>query len=86
MSERLRTLRALGTGLFCAAVLVATAGASDVKRIPASGGEVIHPTKDDEANYKEYSFAAVRRVGDTLYLSGLIVNRRKGEGNDEATF
>jgi enamine deaminase RidA (YjgF/YER057c/UK114 family) len=59
---------------------------ADVKRIPASGGEVILPTEDDQYNYDRYSFAAVRRMGDTLHLSGLIVYRGKDEGNDAEAF
>jgi enamine deaminase RidA (YjgF/YER057c/UK114 family) len=59
---------------------------ADVKRIPASGGEVILPSTGDQENYDRYSFAAVRRVDDTLYLSGLIVYRDKNEGTDAEAF
>jgi enamine deaminase RidA (YjgF/YER057c/UK114 family) len=66
--------------------LMSVGAAADIKRIPASGGEVILPTEDDQYNYDTYKFAAVRRVGDTLHLSGLIVYRRKDEGNDMEAF
>jgi enamine deaminase RidA (YjgF/YER057c/UK114 family) len=59
---------------------------ADVKRIPASGGEVILPSVGDQENYDRYAFSAVRRVDDTLYLSGLIVYRGKDEGNDAEAF
>lgn len=54
--------------------------------IPASGGEVILPTARDKQNHDEYRFAAARRVSDTLYISGVIVFRAKGEGNDVTAF
>lgn len=54
--------------------------------IPAPHGAVILPTERDKENYDEYRFAAARRVGDTLYISGVIIGRRDGEGNDAAAF
>ena len=33
-----------------------------------------------------YRYAAARRVGDMVYLSGVIVYRGSGEGNDVAAF
>ena len=55
-------------------------------RIPAPGGEVILPDEASKKNHDEWRFAAVRRLGDTLYVSGVIVNRRKDEGTDVAAF
>lgn len=55
-------------------------------RLPAPGGEVILPTARDKENHDAWRFAAVRRVDDTLYVSGVIVYRRDGEGNDVAAF
>jgi enamine deaminase RidA (YjgF/YER057c/UK114 family) len=55
-------------------------------RIPAPHGEVILPTKSAKQSYDEMRYAAVRRVDDTLYLSGQIIGRRDGEGNDAAAF
>lgn len=55
-------------------------------RLPASGGEVILPTARDKQNHDEYRYASARRVGDTLYVSGVVVFRGKDEGNDVAAF
>ena len=54
--------------------------------IPAPHGAVILPTERDKENYDEYRFAAARRVDNTLYISGVIIGRRDGEGNDAAAF
>jgi len=69
--------------------LLGTAQAADEKyplKLPAPGGEVILPTAGDKKNHDEWRFAAVRRVGDMLYVSGVIVYRRDGEGNDVPAF
>lgn len=55
-------------------------------RLPAPGGEVILPTALDRRAHDEYRYAAVRRAGDTLYLSGVIVYRKPEEGTDAAAF
>jgi enamine deaminase RidA (YjgF/YER057c/UK114 family) len=55
-------------------------------RLPAPGGEVILPTEDAKYNHDNWRFAAVRRVGDTLYVSGVIVFRAPDEGRDVAAF
>jgi enamine deaminase RidA (YjgF/YER057c/UK114 family) len=56
------------------------------KRIPAPHGEVILPTERDEKAYEQYRYATIRRVDDTLYLSGLIIGRAPDEGTDVAAF
>jgi enamine deaminase RidA (YjgF/YER057c/UK114 family) len=56
------------------------------KIVPAPHGAVILPTERDKQNYDEYRFAAARRVDDALYISGVIIGRRDGEGNDAAAF
>jgi enamine deaminase RidA (YjgF/YER057c/UK114 family) len=81
--QRLMVCSILATTL---ATTLALPVLADVKRIPVAGGEVILPDKVDQENYDEYKFAAVRRVDDTIYLSGLIVYRRKDEGNDAEAF
>jgi enamine deaminase RidA (YjgF/YER057c/UK114 family) len=48
-------------------------------RIPAPGGEVVLPDEVDRRNYDGYHFAAVRRVGDMLYLAGVVVGAAPGE-------
>jgi enamine deaminase RidA (YjgF/YER057c/UK114 family) len=55
-------------------------------RIPAPGGEVILPDEGSKWNHDKWRFAAVRRIGDTLYVSGVIVYRDKDEGTDVAAF
>lgn len=54
--------------------------------IPAPHGAVILPTERDKQLHDEYRYAAVRRVDDTLYLSGVIIGRRDDEGRDAAAF
>ena len=54
--------------------------------IPAPGGEVILGDKYDGFAYDRESFAPVRRSGDLLFISGIIVARRAGEGTDVETF
>ena len=76
---------------FAAATLLAgAAAAADTPtypvRLPAPGGEVILPNSDAKEAHDEWRYAAVRRIGDTLYVSGVIVNRRPGEGTDVAAF
>ena len=60
--------------------------ATTLARIPASGGEVILATESDRKYYDSLRFAAARRAGDVLYISGVIVGRVKDEGNDVAAF
>jgi enamine deaminase RidA (YjgF/YER057c/UK114 family) len=60
--------------------------ASQPVRIPVSGGEVILATEADQKTYERMHFAAARRCGDTIYISGVIVGRASGEGNDVAAF
>ncbi|HYE45915.1 MAG TPA: RidA family protein [Caulobacter sp.] len=54
--------------------------------IPAPGGSVIIPTPRHQQSYDTYRYAPARRVGDTLYVSGVILFRGQGEGNDLAAF
>jgi enamine deaminase RidA (YjgF/YER057c/UK114 family) len=55
-------------------------------RLPAPHGEVILPNEAAKRAHDQYRYAAVRRVDNTLYLSGLIIGRRDGEGRDAAAF
>lgn len=50
-------------------------------KIPAPGGEVIIPTAQHHQAYNEFHYAPARRVGDMLYVSGVVA----GPVNDEAT-
>jgi enamine deaminase RidA (YjgF/YER057c/UK114 family) len=60
--------------------------ASTPMHIPTRSGEVILPTAVDKQNYDEYGFAAVRRAGNLLFISGVVVGRRADEGNDAEAF
>lgn len=82
--------RALAPAVLAAALLAgaaqaqsAPAAADKVERIPAPGGEVILPSAGARWAYDNMGYAAVRRVGDTLYVSGVIAAKRPGvEGGD----
>lgn len=54
--------------------------------IATRNGEVILPTSVDKQNYDEYGFAAVRRAGNWVFISGVIVDRRQDEGTDVEAF
>ncbi|HEU5135246.1 MAG TPA: Rid family hydrolase [Steroidobacteraceae bacterium] len=55
-------------------------------KLPTPGGEVVLPDAGAKEAHDEWRFAAARRVGDMVYVSGVIVNRRSGEGKDVAAF
>jgi enamine deaminase RidA (YjgF/YER057c/UK114 family) len=46
-------------------------------RIPSSGGEVILPSEGAKRSYDQIKYASSRRVGDTLYVSGVIAGGGK---------
>ena len=70
-----------------AAALAAPAAAQTYPlRIPSPGGEVVLPTARDQQAYDGYRYAAARRAGDTLYISGVIVGRGPNEKNDVDAF
>jgi len=53
------------------------------QRVPAPGGEVIFSSRGERANYDAVHYAPARRVGDTLYVSGVIAGVPPG-GDMEA--
>lgn len=55
-------------------------------RLPTSGGEVILPTERARTAHGQMRFSTARRVGDTLYVSGVIIGRRPDEGRDADAF
>lgn len=58
-----------------------------LQRIPASGGEVILPSAGARQAYDGLRYAASRRVGDTLYVSGVIAGGAvPGQPADSAAF
>jgi len=54
--------------------------------IPAPHGSVILPNENAKRAHDEFRYAAIRRVDNMLYISGVIVGRREGEGKDAAAF
>jgi enamine deaminase RidA (YjgF/YER057c/UK114 family) len=73
------------------ALLVATAAgaktahaqAFKVSRIPSPGGEVVFANPGEkEEMYDQLTYAAARRAGDFVFLSGVEAGPLKGEGTD----
>jgi len=56
------------------------------KRIPSSGGEVIIPSDRAQWAYDNIKFAPARRVGDTLYISGVIAGKAPGIEDESEAF
>jgi enamine deaminase RidA (YjgF/YER057c/UK114 family) len=54
--------------------------------LPAPHGSVILPTQREKQAHDDNHYAAARRVDNMLYVSGVIVGRLEGEGNDVAAF
>jgi enamine deaminase RidA (YjgF/YER057c/UK114 family) len=54
--------------------------------IPAPNGAVILATEAEKNGYDEFRYAAVRRVDNMLYISGVVIGRRENEGTDLAAF
>jgi enamine deaminase RidA (YjgF/YER057c/UK114 family) len=55
-------------------------------RIPSPGGEVLITTPGEQRAYDSYKFAPARRVGDTLYISGVIAGVQPGGPADAEAF
>jgi enamine deaminase RidA (YjgF/YER057c/UK114 family) len=51
-------------------------------RIPSSGGEIVLPAPRDKRAYDDMHFAAGRRAGQTLYISGVIAAAPPGKTLD----
>jgi enamine deaminase RidA (YjgF/YER057c/UK114 family) len=66
----------------------AAAGAADKYplKLPTPGGEVILPDAGAKSAHDNWRYAAARRVGDTVYVSGVVVHRLPNEGKDVAAF
>ncbi len=72
--------------MLAAPAVFAAEPASWPKRIAAPGGEVILPDEGARKAHDEWRYAAARRIGDTVYLSGVVIYRGKDEGKDVAAF
>ena len=80
-------MRTAMVGLVMACGLVSAAEAEEFPRhIPSAGGEVILPSEGDVYAYENYRYAAGRRAGDYLYLSGVVAGPRDGEAHDVPAF
>lgn len=55
-------------------------------RIPASGGEVILSTDRDKSEYDEVKYAAARRAGDFLFISGQVTGIPPGQPHTIETY
>jgi enamine deaminase RidA (YjgF/YER057c/UK114 family) len=77
---------AVTTSLVAGAAFTAEPESTWPLKLPAPGGEVILPDAAARQSHDNWRYAAVRRVGDMLYVSGVIVYRGDGEGNDVAAF
>ena len=56
------------------------------QHIPTVDGEVINASQRDVFRYENFKFAAARRAGNVLYVSGVIAGPEKGEGRDVEAF
>jgi enamine deaminase RidA (YjgF/YER057c/UK114 family) len=67
---------------------VTAAGAADKYplKLPTPGGEVILTDEGDKSAHDNWRYAAARRVGDMVYVSGVVVHRMPNEGKDVAAF
>lgn len=79
-------MKAFTLAVLAAAVLVSGPALAEPIRIPTSSGEVILPTGREVQSYDRMKYAAARRDGDTLYLSGVIVGRLANEDKDVTAF
>jgi enamine deaminase RidA (YjgF/YER057c/UK114 family) len=64
----------------------APAAPFETRRIPSSGGEVLITHPGEQRAYDEIKFAPARRVGDTLYISGVIAGVPPGGAADAEAF
>jgi enamine deaminase RidA (YjgF/YER057c/UK114 family) len=74
--------------LLPALFVVSVAGAADKYplKLPTPGGEVILTDEADKSAHDNWRYAAARRVGDMVYVSGVVVHRMPNEGKDVAAF
>jgi enamine deaminase RidA (YjgF/YER057c/UK114 family) len=84
---------AMKTRILLAAALLAAASVAHAAEsekwpmvIPAPHGSVILPDEDAKWSYDNFRYAAVRRVDDTLYISGVVIGPRKDEKRDAEAF
>jgi enamine deaminase RidA (YjgF/YER057c/UK114 family) len=88
MTNTCRTYALIASTLLVAPLSAQTdsPAASAPTHIPTRSGEVILPSAVEQQNYNDYGFAAIRRAGNLVFVSGVIVGRRPGEGTDVESF
>ena len=87
MPRRLSALVASALLLTAGSAAAQAPAAQWPQRVPSSGGEVILPTAGARQAYDQIKYASARRVGDTLYVSGVIAGGgTPGEPADAAAF
>ena len=92
MTRPVRHLLLLGALVALAAPAAAQTSATPASptwpmRIPSPGGEVILPSEGAKRSYDQIKYASSRRVGDTLYVSGVIAGGgRPGQPADAAAY
>ena len=88
MASTLRTLTILASLAGAALSSGARAQSFPVSRIPAPGGEVMFANPEErEVMYDQLHYAAARRAGDFVFLSGVEAGpMEKGDGTDVKAF
>jgi enamine deaminase RidA (YjgF/YER057c/UK114 family) len=86
MNATHRTLIASAAMLLIAASVHAAESEKWPMVIPAPHGSVVLPDENAKWAYDNFRYAAVRRVGDTLYISGVVIGPHEGEKRDAAAF
>ena len=81
-----RTLVAATASLVASTAFAAEPEAKFPLKLPTPGGEVVLPDAAAKRSHDKWRYATVRRVGDMLYVSGVVIYRDEGEGNDVAAF
>jgi enamine deaminase RidA (YjgF/YER057c/UK114 family) len=81
-----RKYPALVMSLLAASAMAAEPGEKYPLKLPTPGGEVILPDANARQAHDEWRYAAARRLGDQIYISGVVVHRRRDEGTDVAAF
>jgi enamine deaminase RidA (YjgF/YER057c/UK114 family) len=82
----------MNTGFLAFAMVMAVGAAQAAEPdkypmvIPAPHGSVILPDENAKWAYDNFRYAAVRRVDDTLYISGVVIGPREGEKRDAEAF
>jgi enamine deaminase RidA (YjgF/YER057c/UK114 family) len=72
--------------LLAASAFAAEPATSWPLKLPTPGGEVILPDAGAKQAHDNWRYSAARRLGDQIYVSGVVVYREQNEGKDVAAF